>query len=154
MPVFAGPYEEDIFRKQSDNFRQALHVIARLADTGSREHIAEFGGDARPTGWMIANAMRDIAISNIGNDPVDDEKVINPRWLDAQSWLRKGDDMDHFKTYSAFDGVINRRFEIFWHAKLDHVAEWSTLYIGSSVSQSNPTIAQVTAFKKAFELLS
>jgi hypothetical protein len=49
---------------------QALKRIALLADTGSDEHKAEFShyyrmGD-RPSGWRVAESMRQVANDTIG----------------------------------------------------------------------------------------
>lgn len=83
------------------------------------------------------------------------DETVTPAWLDSQLWLRKQDDMEHFKTWIAFSEPKSRkRLEVFWHAACDHVVEWSTLYIGRDVTQSNPTVRQVLAFKRAFELIS
>ncbi len=69
--------------------------------------------------------------------------------------VREGShDMEHFKTWIAFaEPKSRKRLEVFWHSPCDHVGEWSTLYIGRDVTQSNPTVRQVLAFKHAFELM-
>jgi hypothetical protein len=52
---------------------KALQLIALLADTGSQEYKERFdpeGPNGIPTGWRVAEAMREIANDTIGNVPI------------------------------------------------------------------------------------
>ena len=61
-----------------DHYKQcvkALQRIALLADTGSDEHKKRFepdGPNGIPTGWRVAEAMREIANDVVGNVPLCD----------------------------------------------------------------------------------
>lgn len=56
-----------------DHYKQcvlALQTIAQLADTGSKAHKARFcpdGEDGIPTGWRVAEAMREVANDVVGS---------------------------------------------------------------------------------------
>lgn len=123
------------------------NLIAIHQHGGSCEHC-------QGSGW-IDPTNRDTCWACFGSGESQDlDETVTPTWLDSQSWLKKQDDMEHFKTWIAFDEPKSRkRLEVFWHSPCDHVGEWSTLYIGRDVTQSNPTVRQVLAFKHAFELM-
>ena len=72
---------------------RALQTIAMLAETGSKEHKERFdpdGPNGIPTGWRVAEAMREIAKDLVGsiNLPATTRTADEPAWV---SRLAKGD---------------------------------------------------------------
>jgi len=87
---------------------RALQVIALLADTGSNEYKERFapdGPDGIPTGWRVAEAMREIANDVVGNIslPITIRPADEPAWV---SRLAKGNAaMSYFAARSIAEDV-------------------------------------------------
>jgi hypothetical protein len=67
---------------------EALRLIIALADIGSKEHKQRFdpdGIDGIPTGWRVAEAMRDIAIEAIENPNCSEDLTIYKRAFDSMA---------------------------------------------------------------------
>jgi hypothetical protein len=86
----------------------ALQQIAMLAETGSKEHKERFdpdGPNGIPTGWRVAEAMREIAKDLVGsiNLPATTRTADEPAWV---SRLAKGDAaMSYFVAKSIAEDV-------------------------------------------------
>ncbi len=66
----------------------ALRLIIALADIGSKEHKQRFdpdGIDGIPTGWRVAEAMRDIAIEAIENPNCLEDLTIYKRAFESMA---------------------------------------------------------------------
>jgi hypothetical protein len=87
---------------------RALQVIALLADTGSNEYKERFapdGPDGIPTGWRVAEAMREIANDVVGSIslPITTRPADEPAWV---SRLAKGNAaMSYFVARSIAEDV-------------------------------------------------
>ena len=66
----------------------ALRLIVQFADIGSKEHKQRFdpeGMHGIPTGWRVADAMRDVAIEVIESDGELEDLTIYKRALDSMA---------------------------------------------------------------------
>jgi hypothetical protein len=67
---------------------RALQTIAMLAETGSKEHKERFdpdGANGIPTGWRVAEAMREIANDTVGSLEIGEDLTIYKRAMDSMA---------------------------------------------------------------------
>jgi hypothetical protein len=66
----------------------ALRLIVQFSDIGSKEHKQRFdpeGIDGIPTGWRVADAMRDVAFEAIKNPNRPEDLTIYKRAFDSMA---------------------------------------------------------------------
>jgi hypothetical protein len=74
-----------------DHYKQcvkALQLIALLADTGSKAHKERFdpdGPNGNPTGWRVAEAMREIANDVVGALDLEEDLTIYKRAMESMA---------------------------------------------------------------------
>ncbi len=67
----------------------ALQKIALIADTGTQEHKealkAYYDMGDTPTGWRVAEAMREVANDTIGSLPLEEDLTIYKRAMESMA---------------------------------------------------------------------